>query len=198
MFFFRWHLNIWCVDPFEEQVEKSRSKIWRSKSKSLSGSQLSQLQMWRDEISVLLEDLWVPWWVATAMQNGCTMRRRWTANKTSLSEDAIRRFRCNSFNIYMVGLSLLKHHCLVSTFNHIPSDSHGTEPQVFQKHPADAIRESFSLMGFRQRPDGDWPDPWVDSTWCLEKYPEVIGDMEGFLVLLKTSTSFGFIMHIYI
>lgn len=30
--------------------------------------------------------------------------------------------------------------------------------QVFQKHPADAIRESFGLMGFRQRQDGDWPE----------------------------------------
>ena len=28
--------------------------------------------------------------------------------------------------------------------------------KVFQKHPADALRESFALMGFRHRHEGDW------------------------------------------
>ena len=55
---FCWDLNIWCVDAF-------------------------------DEISVFLEeDLWVPWWVATAMQNGCTMRRTWIALHHCLREEA--------------------------------------------------------------------------------------------------------------
>lgn len=69
------------------------------------------------------------------------------------------------------------------------SDAEWLYDEVFQKHPADAIRESFSLMGFRQRPDGDWSNLSVEEVslvyrrMCLRGHPSRGGSPKDYLKL---------------
>ena len=37
------------------------------------------------------------------------------------------------------------------------SDAEWLYDKVFRKPPAEALREAFALLGFRQRLEGDWP-----------------------------------------
>ncbi|CAE7478874.1 DJA6 [Symbiodinium natans] len=69
------------------------------------------------------------------------------------------------------------------------SDADWLYSEVFQKHPADAIRESFALLGFRNRSDGDWSSTSVEEIslvyrrMCLRGHPSRGGSPKDYLKL---------------
>eukprot|EP00434_Breviolum_minutum_P042449 symbB.v1.2.037783.t1/scaffold5675.1/size27237/2 len=69
------------------------------------------------------------------------------------------------------------------------SDAEWLYDEVFQKHPADALRESFALMGFRHRHEGDWSSVSVEEVslvyrrMCLRGHPSRGGSPKDYLKL---------------
>mmetsp|Transcript_117931 Transcript_117931/g.279912 ORF Transcript_117931/g.279912 Transcript_117931/m.279912 type:complete len:1449 (+) Transcript_117931:65-4411(+) len=69
------------------------------------------------------------------------------------------------------------------------SDADWLFSEVFKKHPSDAIRESFALLGFRNRFDGDWSSTSVEEIslvyrrMCLRGHPSRGGSPKDYLKL---------------
>jgi len=69
------------------------------------------------------------------------------------------------------------------------SDADWLYDEVFQKNPSTALRESFGLLGFRNRPDGDWSSISVEEIslvyrrMCLRGHPSRGGSPKDYLKL---------------
>jgi len=69
------------------------------------------------------------------------------------------------------------------------SDADWLYEEVFEKHPAEALKESFALLGFRSRSEGDWSGVSVEEIslvyrrMCLRGHPSRGGSPKDYLKL---------------